>query len=488
MNQQNIAWRAEVEKRKAELLAHTRAFLRIRSVLDPLTARAGAPFGEGIAEALAYVLKLCEEFGMTTANIDGFAGHAEFGEGAELVGVLSHVDVVPAGDGWTHPPFAGAVVDGKIVARGVLDDKGPTIAAIFAARIVKELGLPLKRRVRLIFGTDEESDWRCVKRYFATEEMPFCGFSPDADFPLIYAEKGLLHSIWRQTDEANPRSLGRPEKEQAGVVGEREADLLALEGGLRMNMVPERAQAVLQGGARLLHALAERYRGYLAQQGLRGTAELAGDQLTLTLTGRSVHGMDPAKGVNAATELIHFLAGVQLDERAARFIRFADRYLYRQHGGERLGIAHDDAEMGPLTLNVGIVRYRADGERAFHVDIRYPHSHPYERWQPILLAQLEQAGLTQEVVEHMLPHRVDPDDPLVRTLQRVYTEQTGEAAPLLTTGGGTYARSLQKGVAFGPLFPGRPDTAHQSDEQMEIEDLLRATALYAQAIYELANL
>ena len=488
MKRQIISWRAEVDKRKEELLAHTRSFLQIKSVLDPQTARAGAPFGEGVAAALDYVLRLCEAFGMQTVNVDGYAGHAEFGEGEELVGVLSHVDVVPEGDGWTKPAFAAELVDGNIVARGALDDKGPTIAAIFAARIVKELGLPLKRRVRLIFGTDEESEWRCVKRYFAREEMPTFGFSPDADFPLIYAEKGLTHLIWRQTRDAYQRLVGRPGAARTAAQREPEAVLLLLEGGLRMNMVPDRARAVLQAPARTLEAWAARYRGYLAQHGWSGAAEAGEAQLTLTLHGVAAHGMDPAKGINAATELIHFLSGLPLDERAMRFLRFADRYLYRQHGGERLGIAHDDAELGPLTLNVGIVRYRAEGELEYHINIRYPHSHPFERWQPILLARLQEEALTQEVADHLPPHRVDPADPLVRTLQRIYTEQTGEEASLLAIGGATYARSLRKGVAFGPLFPGRADTAHQRDEQLAIDDLLKATALYAQAIYELANL
>ncbi|UFJ39411.1 dipeptidase PepV [Brevibacillus humidisoli] len=488
MTQRTISWSGEVEKRREELLKHTQAFLQIKSVLDPQTAQAGAPFGEGVAAALDYVLQLCEAAGMKTANVEGYAAHAEFGQGEELVGVLSHVDVVPEGDGWTTPPYAAEIVDGKIVARGVLDDKGPTMAAVFAAKIVKELGLPLKRRVRLIFGTDEETNWRCVKRYFETEEMPTYGFSPDADFPLIYAEKGLTHLVWRQTLEAYERLDGRSGEGTTKTDSEVDAILHSLEGGLRMNMVPDRSRAVLQPGLQSAEALAEQYRTYLQQHGLTGDAEVEADHLTLTLQGVSVHGMDPGKGVNAATELIHFLAGLNLDERAMRFARFVDSYLYRQHGAEALGLAHDDPEMGPLTMNVGIIRYASDGEIEYHINIRYPHSHPYERWQPVLLKHLEREAMTQEVEDHMLPHRVEPSSPLVGTLQRIYTEQTGEEAYLIAIGGATYARSLDQGVAFGPLFPGRADSAHQRDEHLYIDDLLKATALYAQAIYELANL
>ncbi len=479
MTKQPISWIDEVQKRKDELIAATQAFLRIRSVLDTSTAREGAPFGEGIAQALAFALTQCADAGMTVKNVDGYAGHAEFGQGEEIVAVLSHVDVVPEGEGWTTPPYAAELVNGKIVARGALDDKGPAMAAIFAAKIVKELGLPLGKRVRLIFGTDEETNWRCMKRYFQTEEMPAMGFTPDADFPLIYAEKGLTHLVLTQTREAY-LAQGRPVNEAP------QARLLSLSAGLRMNMVPDAAVATLQAAGLTADEIASRYRAYLAQ-GREGEAVVETDQVTLRFKGVSVHGMDPAKGVNAGTELIHFLATLRLDERAEQFVRFCDTYLYRQHYGEALGIAHHDDEMGPLTLNTGVIRYEADGEVRLDVNIRYPHSQPYDKWEPVLSARIAEAAFALSVEDHMVPHRVEPTHPLITTLQRVYTEQTGEPATIIAIGGATYGRSLTTGVAFGPLFPGREDTAHQRDEYILVDDLLRATALYAQAIYELAK-
>jgi len=475
-----INWLHEAEKRKEDLVATVQEFLRIKSVLDETTAKEGAPFGEGIRQALQFALDQCAQAGMEVKNVDGYAGHAEFGQGKEMIGVLSHVDVVPEGDGWTTPPYAAEIVDGKIVARGALDDKGPAIASIFAARIVKELGLPLNKRVRLIFGTDEETLWRCMKHYFAREEMPSMGFSPDADFPLIYAEKGLTHFVWRQT---------LPAFQQLGLhaVARLDARLLSLEAGLRMNMVPERATAVLRADNKSAAELAEAFQAYLQETQRPGGVQVNGEILTLTLEGISVHGMDPAKGVNAGTELIHFLTRLSLDERAALFVRFVDQYLHRQHYGEALGIAHHDEEMGPLTLNTGIIRYAVEGDLTFDINIRYPHSHPYERWEPVMLQRIQEAGLALEVEDHLVPHRVDPQHPLVTTLQRVYTEQTGEPAGIIAIGGATYGRSLKVGVAFGPLFPGRKDCAHQRDEYMRIDDLVMATAIYAQAIYELAK-
>jgi succinyl-diaminopimelate desuccinylase len=475
-----INWLEEVEKRKEELIATTQSFLRIKSVLDPATAREGAPFGEGIRKALDFALQVCADAGMTTKDVDGYAAHAEFGEGAEMIGILSHVDVVPEGDGWSTPPYAAEIVDGKIVARGAIDDKGPAMAAIFAAKIVKELGLPLTKRVRLIFGTDEESNWRCVKTYFQREEMPAMGFTPDADFPLIYAEKGLTDLTFRQTREAF-------EGQQLAAKAEVDAKLLSLAAGLRMNMVPDRGEATLLAVGEPAEQIADRYRRYLAETGLTGDVAVEGDRVTLRMQGVSVHGMDPSKGVNAGTELVRFLTTLSLDERAEQFAQFTDRYLHRQHYGEALGIAHDDPEMGPLTVNTGVIEYAADGEIVFRVNIRYPHSQPYERWEPILLNRLAEAAFRLEVEEHLKPHRVDPSHPLVTTLQRVYAEQTGQEANIIAIGGATYGRSLDVGVAFGPLFPGRPDCAHQRDEFILIDDLVKATAIYAQAIYELAK-
>ncbi|MFY0542537.1 dipeptidase PepV [Brevibacillus sp. H7] len=480
MNDQTINWLEEVEKRKEDLIATTQQFLQIKSVLDPDTARDGAPFGEGIRQALDFALKVCADAGMTIKDVDGYAAHAEFGQGDELIGVLSHVDVVPEGDGWSSPPYAAEIVDGKIVARGAIDDKGPAMASIFAAKIVKELGLPLSKRVRLIFGTDEESNWQCVKTYFQREEMPTMGFTPDADFPLIYAEKGLTDLTFRQTQEAYAA-------QQLPSRADAEGKLIALQAGLRMNMVPDQATAAVQPVSQTAEAIVERYRSYLSEANLEGQALVEDNLVKLSMKGVSVHGMDPSKGVNAGTELVHFLSTLRLDERAEQFVQFTERYLYRQHYGESFGIGHSDPEMGPLTLNTGVIEYATDGEIVFRVNIRYPHSQPYDRWEPILTSRLKEAAFRLEVVEHFAPHRVDPNHPLVTTLQRVYTEHTGEEANIIAIGGATYGRSLQVGVAFGPLFPGRPDTAHQRDEHILVDDLVKATAIYAQAIYELAK-
>ena len=172
--------------------------IAIPSVLDESAATEDLPFGPEPKRALDWLLEEGRKAGMIVKNIDNMAGHIEMGEGEELIGILCHVDVVPAGSNWTYEPFDGTVVDGKLFGRGAIDDKGPTIAAWHAMKMVKDSGITMNKRVRLIIGTDEESGFRCVRRYFEKEEMPTIGFAPDADFPIINAEKGIASIVFKQ--------------------------------------------------------------------------------------------------------------------------------------------------------------------------------------------------------------------------------------------------------------------------------------------------
>lgn len=465
----NMNWMEEVKKREKALLQDLQTFLRIPSVRNEQTATEEAPLGKEVYEALCYMLKRGEEEGFVTKNVDGLAGHLEMGNGEEIVGILCHVDVVPAGDGWTFDPFGATIVDGKIYARGALDDKGPTIAAFYAMKIVKELGLPLSKRVRMIIGTDEESDWQCVERYFQTEPMPALGFAPDADFPIIYAEKGI----------ADFDLIQQPMNQQMDAV------LLSFQAGRRYNMVPDFAEAVLQltNG----NDMKERFIKFLQVHTLEGEAYVDGETMKLCVRGVSAHGMEPNNGVNAGLWLAKFLADETLDPQANEFVRFVSQYFYGDTRGKQLGVAHTNEELGDLTINVGVLSYTSEHGGKMGINLRYPVTSDIAHTKEVIERVANGHHFTLTNFSNSSPHYVAKDHPLVQTLQRVYEEQMGERASLLAIGGGTYARSLQAGVAFGPLFPNRPDVAHQKDEYMFIDDLLKATAIYAQAIYELAK-
>ncbi|MDG4656469.1 dipeptidase PepV [Ectobacillus antri] len=457
-----INWMEEVEKRKDALLADTQNFLRIKSVLNMEEAAVGAPFGTGVAEALSFMLNKGEADGFVAKNVDGYAGHLEMGQGQELIGILCHVDVVPEGDGWTSDPYGADIRDGNIYARGAIDDKGPTMAAYYAMKIVKELGLPLQKRVRMILGADEESEWRCVDHYFKKEEMPTMGFAPDADFPIINAEKGI----------STVHITMKPNISKGSTV------LQEFTSGRRLNMVPDYAKAVLM--SERAGEIAEQFASY-------GNAVVQGSQVTLEMRGVSAHGSTPEKGENAGVLLAAFLQQQELDTGGAAFVSFAMEAFQDDTRGTRLGVAYTDDITGDLTINVGTMSYQAEEGGTFGLNIRYPVTTDVDEMVSKMVQYAKQRGFEAKQISNSSPHHVAKEHVLIQTLQRVYEEQTGERAELLAIGGGTYARSLQAGVAFGPLFPGKEDLAHQKDEYIEIEDLVKATAIYAQAIYELAK-
>ncbi|ESU30980.1 hypothetical protein G3A_19365 [Bacillus sp. 17376] len=469
----SINWTQEVEKRQADLIKDAQELLRIKSVLDEENASPEAPLGEGVKEALDFLLQLGEKDGFTPKNVGNLAGHLEFGQGDEIVGVLCHVDVVPEGDGWTSDPYGAEIRDGKIYARGAIDDKGPTMAAYYAMKIVKELGLPLNKRVRMIIGTDEESEWRCVDHYFEHEEMPAMGFAPDADFPIIYAEKGIAdYDLVSKAD---------------GIAKEDfDAEVIEFSSGRRYNMVPDfaKVELVVQQGQT---DVVQRFEEFKRNNELDGKAVVESGKLILELEGVSAHGMEPDNGKNAGLYMAGFLSELNLDGNSEKFFQFVAKYLGKDSRGRELGVAYADDITIDLTINVGKLSYSKDKGGRAGLNMRYPVTTNLEKTKEILNGVLDAEEFSIENFSNSNPHHVDESDFLIQTLKKVYEEQVGEKAELISIGGGTYARSLKSGVAFGPLFPGRPDIAHQKDEYMIIEDLLRATAIYAQAIYELAR-
>ncbi|MFJ7678858.1 dipeptidase PepV [Peribacillus sp. NPDC097198] len=467
-----LNWREEVEKRKMDLLVDTQNLLKIKSVLDESQATEEAPFGKGVKEALDYMLQLAEKDGFTVKNVDNVAGHIEMGEGEELIGILCHVDVVPEGDGWSSDPFGAEIRNGRIYARGAIDDKGPTMAAYHAMKLVRELGKPLNKRVRMIIGTDEESDWRCVDRYFEVEEMPTMGFAPDADFPIISAEKGIWDYSIIQPADAGPGTNS-------------DVNVLEFSSGRRTNMVPDFATAIVEAGNPA--EIVAGYQNYLQRYSLKGQAVPQKNQVLLELNGVSAHAMEPKNGVNAGLHLAVFLADLSLDPHAKSYFTFIKDYLFEDSRGTKLGVAYTDEQTGELTINAGTFNYSKKGDSSIGFSMRYPVTYEWEKQKEALEQKLSTYNLRVESNSLSTPHYVNSDSFLIKTLQEVYEAETGEQAELLSIGGGTYARSLKEGVAFGPLFPGSEDIAHQKDEYIDIEDMLKATAIYARAIHELAK-
>lgn len=460
-------WLEEANKRQSELLSELQQLIRIPSVLDESQSSSSQPFGPEPLRALNWMLQKGQEAGMTIKNVDQMAGHIEMGEGEELLGILGHVDVVPAGKGWTYPPFEGHIENDRLYGRGAIDDKGPTMAAWMAMKMVKDAGIPLNKRVRLIIGSDEESGFRCVKRYFEKEEMPHIGFAPDADFPIINAEKGI--STLRFS------TMKLESKEQ----------LQSFQAGTRTNMVPDVATAVVHIEN---DAIQTDFEQFMSQHGLKGEVKIQQSAIFhFSLEGKSAHAMEPDDGLNAGVYLAKFLMDYVTTSGSKSFIEFVSTSFFNDSRGQAFGLHYSDEMSGDTTLNAGILSFDPASGGTVDVSLRYSVSYSFDEKMTECQSICQVKGISVDVMSNSKPHYVEESDELIQSLSRVYERQTGEKATLIAIGGGTYARVLQKGVAFGMLFPGEKDVAHQVDEFVNIPNLIKAVAIYADAICELAS-
>lgn len=434
---------------KDEFLTSLKTLISYPSVLNE--GENGTPFGQAIQDVLEKTLGICRSLGFTTyLDPKGYYGYAEIGQGAELLAVLCHLDVVPSGDeaDWRTPPFEATIKDGWIFGRGVQDDKGPSMAALYAVKALLDSGVKFKKRVRFIFGTDEETLWRCMGRYNELEETATLGFAPDSSFPLTYAEKGLL-----QVKLHGPGS-----------------DQLDLEAGEAFNVVPGKAS----------------YQGELLEPvvaGLQAAAfEYEQNDQQVTVLGLPKHAKDAAEGINAIVRLATVLQPLQAHPALA----FIAEAVGEDATGSRLFGDISDEPSGRLSFNIAGLTLNSE-KSEIRIDIRIPVLADKDQ----LVAQLaEIAGryqLDYEEFDYLAPLYVPKDSELVSTLMAIYQEKTGDTSPAMSSGGATFARTMPNCVAFGALFPGVEQTEHQANERASLEDLYRAMDIYAETIFRLAG-
>lgn len=455
-----------LENDKALIVQSLQEIIRIKSVKEAPVG--DMPFGEGIQKSLEYLLNLGASMGFTTKNVDNYAGYIEFGDGKELLGILCHVDVVPEGEDWQYGPYSGEAVDGKIYGRGTLDDKGPAISSLYAMKALKDSGFIPNKRVRLIIGTNEESGSACIEHYLKKEEKPTVAFSPDADFPVIHGEMGIVvFNLEMKFVDKDP---------DGGI------EIVSFKGGNAPNMVPDYAEAKLLE-TRPIKEIVEAFN-------LTRGADIRYEQVDgftrLTSHGVSAHGSTPEKGVNAISQLITLLdlIDIQIGDQS-NFIRFIANRIGMDYDGRKMGVGFDDA-YNKLVLNLGMIDVNGDHGKVT-INIRYPITFKEAKIKTSLDGIVRGTGIDMTDWRCAPPLFFPPNHPLVKTLMDVYIEKTGdtEAKPI-TIGGGTYARALPNAVAFGALFPGAVDTMHQKDEYIVIEDLYKMTDIFAEAIRKLS--
>jgi len=456
-----------VDRNKDLLVSSVQELVRIPSVAGEPAP--GEPFGTGPREALERALDIAGRLGFSAVNLDNYAGYAEFGDSEEYIAVLGHVDEVPEGENWTYPPFGAEIHTGKIYGRGALDDKGPTLAALFAARAVMESGLPLSRKVRVIFGADEETGDEDIAHYLSREKPPVAGFTPDADFPVVFAEKGIL---WLELEKSFVTSA-------AGTVVKK------ITGGSVPNMVPDAAAAEIQ----TVHPeITLRQCGEKPDETCAIVNTAAGmGIIRVSAHGRSAHGSKPEEGKNAIQEMLSFLAAQKLSPGGMTdAIRFLCRTLGMETDGKSFDLALRDDVSGALTLNTGVID-AGEGYFRLTLDIRYPVTIGADRVLGLIRGKAREGGFSVRIVKHQLPLHYPPESPLVQSLLIVYREATGDKTPPVAIGGGTYARRLPNVVAFGPYRPGQDQPIHRQDECIAIDELVALAKIYAHAIYELAK-
>jgi succinyl-diaminopimelate desuccinylase len=464
-----------IENQKNEIIEAVQSIVKIKSVEEE--PKGDMPFGQGVQEALSHTLDLCDRLGFRTKNIDNYAGYAEIGEGDELIGILAHLDVVPEGDleSWDYSPYAAEIHDGKIFGRGTIDDKGPAIAGIYAMKALLDSDLTLNKRIRIIFGTNEESGWGGINYYLKREEIPSIAFTPDADFPVIHGEMGILLFNILETFETQVDDNG--------------IKILEIKGGNALYMVPDYAEARLVENKPFKHILDT----FKKEHGIQMDYQQHDEHVVVSVEGKSAHGSHPEKGVNAISYLMKFLSLIDLQiGDLSNFVRFYAEHIALDYNGENIGCDLSDEVSGQLIFNVGTIEVTPE-QGTIGVNIRYPITLDDQ----IVYEGMEQTietspfnmnqHITIEKLEHLQPIYLPEDSHLIETLMTVYKKHTGDDAQPKVIGGGTYARSMDNAVAFGPLFPGREGVEHQANEYIYIEDLIKATKIYADALKRLAE-
>ena len=420
-------------------------------------AAPGAPFGKSVRKMLDRAVKDAEGMGFPVRDFDGYACDITLGEGEDRIAVLGHLDVVPVGDGWTRPPFGAVMENGRMYGRGTNDDKGPALAALFAMRAIRDAGIPLKKGIRMILGCDEESSWEDMQYYGAHERIPDVGFSPDASFPLINTEKGMLVLECRAPEA------------RTGL------KILELSTGDRVNVIPGECRALVEGGEELIR----KTEAYAARTGLPYTAEKTEKGVWLTAEGIPGHSAYPEGRRNAIGMMLLLLKELGAEGP----VSLLAETVGMESDGKSLGCACRDQVSGGLTCNMGILKLE-NGEWYCTLDMRCPVEADQEKLLQSAKKRLE--GFTVTVDTQKPPHHVPAESRLVRELLAAYSEETGQQGEAMSTGGGTYAKVLKQGVAFGALFPDEEDLAHQADEYAEIDRLMLAMKIFANALIRLA--
>ena len=453
----------DLSKYTQDIVRNLQKLIRIKTVLD--TPVEGGPFGQGNKECLEEILKICEELGFKVKNLDGYCGYAEVGEGEELVGIIGHLDVVPEGEGWKYPPYSGEIIDGELWGRGTWDDKGPTLISVYAIKALMDSGFKFNKRVRLIFGCNEETGSLCMKHYLEGDEPITYGVSPDASFPVIFAEKTINNIELKGTST------------QEGTV-----KLISLDAGIVINAVPDKCEFKLSYGCE--HCKQDtitKLDKYFNENNIKYEYNDENGILSYVVHGQAAHGSIPHLGVNAASFAIVGLNNVLNNS----FISFYSKYINTCVHGEKLGCYAND-EYGPVAVNIGLVNY-SDDNFSIKINSRLPFNTTSEK----MIAQIKETikDTNVEAILHSSSEGfiIDKESTMIKSLVNAYQEVTKDyKSEPICTAGGTYARAFNNCVAFGPEMEGYGEIIiHQPNERIQIRAIEDIMKIYFKAYADL---
>lgn len=459
---------------KQEMVELLSELVRIPS-LDSEDRAPGAPYGKEIARALEYALDTGKSMGFETRNLDGYVGEIQLGTGSKMMGILCHIDVVEPGEGWNTPPFEPTLIGDKLYGRGSIDDKAGIICALYAMKQIEEQNLLSDdQSIRLIIGTNEELDWEDMDYYKENaDRFPDVSLVIDANFPVIYCEKGLwdFNLTWEN------------------VNGPGEIKLLDLEGGVARNSLPSKAKAVLSTAK--VDELAKMLDDTAVEKGIEVQMDTEGDKLTVVTKGISVHAMWPENGESALNKLIDLLAEIPEDTfAAAGFVKAYHETLGCDFTGASIGIDCEDEESGALTIVTGQLKYDKDSDKVTLISgLRYPASKKLEPIEKAVKEKLGGLGFDVVPTAHLEPIYFEKDNAIIQKVLEAYQELTGdyENGPI-SIGGATYSRTLPNAIAFGPLFPWEQELAHEPNEFMDINSLEKACDIVVRALCKLQEI
>lgn len=464
----------QIEKDKENMINKICDLIKIPSISDEMKAKEGMPFGEECNKALKYILDLGEKMGFKTKNIDGYCGYIEFGEGKELIGIVSHLDVVPAEEiDWKiTKPFNPKVEENKIYGRGAIDDKGPTIAALYAMKAVKD-NVKVNKRIRLIIGLNEEKGWKCINYYKTKEEIPLIGFSPDADFPCIYAEKGLLSGYIEMPYNNNNQKINIEKIDCNNNA---------------MNVVPKYCYCELKVQQLNIIDVKNELQTIVKNKNFNIEIKENIDKIELISHGISSHAAHPDLGKNAISQVMVTIAELYKNYNIKNdLLDFFEKYINIDYNGNLLKINKKD-ESGELTLN--LARFELENKiLKIGMNLRIPVNTEIEYVEEKIKEKVAEYKNLKIVFKGRINKLfINKESKLVKTLTNIYNEITGQNTKPIAIGGATYARAFPNFVSFGANMPGKKDMCHQADEYISIDNLIISAKIYAEAICELDKL